>query len=233
MEKRQPQTIHIAPMARRNHVTFIVAGLFMSALGLVALQWQYSMFGYLALMPGIVLVLLGLFKWQEPKVSFVLSPQGFCWRVRHGEVLIEWSNIIGLSTLQVNKGQGKTELHYLGLKLWNREAVIQTISLRAAKSLFHEYRSLLHVALMEAQYRGDDVQQLQEDTETWRGDSGQRFDGLKGMFAARLAQLKMFLGADLYIPVTSLDRHQDEFIELFTQYQRSIQQLAQEQQLND
>jgi hypothetical protein len=78
------------------------------------------------------------------------------------------------------------------------------------------------VALIEAQMRQDDTDWLQEDADYWRSPNGEKITGLKGVFAARLAQLKHYLGSDLYIPITSLDRNQHDFVRLFREYRAQL-----------
>ena len=216
--------IQIKPMSRRNHLVFTLLGLIGVITSLILQQHGIKLPAYLLLLASFVFLVFGIFKWQEPEVSLELTEQHFCWHFKYGSLLIPWSNIVDVRPLRVNKGQGQTDLHYLGLKLWDLTPIIETISPRLAKSLFHEYRSLLHVALLEAQFRQDSSSSLQEDAEHWRDSNGKLITGLKGMFAARLQQLKHYLGADLYIPVTSLDRDQEDFLILFKQFQTTMQQ---------
>lgn len=225
--------IQIRPMSRRNHLVFTLLGIVGIVTSLILQQQGIKLPAYLLLLAAFVLLVFGIFKWQEPEISIELTEQHFCWHFKYGSLQIPWSNIVDIRPLRVNKGQGQTDLHYLGLKLWDLTPVVDSISLRLAKSLFHEYRSLLHVALLEAQFRQDSTNSLQEDAEHWRDANGNRITGLKGMFAARLHQLKHYLGADLYIPVTSLDRHQDEFLTLFKQFQAKINQQSQTKELSE
>ena len=215
--------IKIRPMSRRNHLVFTLFGALAVGISLGLQQHGYKLPGLILLLIGFAVLLLGFFKWREPEFSFELNDQFFIWHLKYGSIEIPWHNIINLQTLAVNKGQGKTELHYIGLKLWDLSPVVEQIPLRLAKSLYHEYRSLLHVALLEAQFRRDDLSQLQEDADNWIDQSGLKITDLRGIFAARLHQLKQFLGSDLYIPQTSLDRNQHDFIELFLKYKSQSQ----------
>ncbi|NVJ49272.1 MAG: DUF2982 domain-containing protein [Gammaproteobacteria bacterium] len=233
MTESLPERLTIYPMSRRNHLAFSLAGVVLLLGGLLTMQFGWSLGGLLLFMPGFTLLLFGLFKQFEPKVSLEFTPSQLVWHLRHGQVAIDWSNIITLQSLSITDHRGATDLHYLGLKVWDRKPIIDQLPPRAAKSLFHEYRSLLHVALKEAIQRQESAAQLQEDLDTWVSPCGTRYQGLKGIFAARLAQLKQYLGADLYIPATSLDRHQDAFIQLFKQYQQAVQQQQWENQNSD
>lgn len=216
--------IKIRPMSRRNHLVFTLFGAIAILVALGLQQHGYKLPGLILLLIGFAVLLLGFFKWREPEYSFELNDQFFTWHLKFGSLRIPWDNVVDLRALTINKGQGKTELHYLGLKLWDLSPVIEQVPLRLAKSLYHEYRSLLHVALLEAQFRGDDLNQLQEDADHWINQTGLKVTDLKGVFAARLHQLKLFLGADLYIPQTSLDRNQEDFIGLFLQYKAQYEQ---------
>ncbi|WP_164503560.1 DUF2982 domain-containing protein [Pleionea sediminis] len=221
--------ISIKPIARRNHLIFTLVGIVFLTTSLVLQQFGIKLPAYLLMLVGFVLFIFGIFKWQEPKTSLELSSSGIIWFHKFGSVLIEWDNLIDLVPLRINSSSGYKELHYIGVKVWDRTPIIKTVPLRLAKSLYHEYRSLLHVALLEAQYRNDDTSQLQEDAESWKTPSGEKIDGLRGIFAARLNQLKHFLGADLYIPLTALDRNQDDFLDLYKQYKEKVIALKLEQ----
>ncbi|MEE4245660.1 MAG: DUF2982 domain-containing protein [Kangiellaceae bacterium] len=209
-------------MARRNHLAFIIAGLLLLIANLLLLKWETGLLPLFMTLVAISLVLFGIAKYYEPQVSFTLSPECLQWHLKYGDVKIPWDDIVDLTGLKVNTKRGDSELHYIGLKLWQLDNVVNSIPLRSAKSLFHEYRSLLHVALVEAQFRQDDVSKIQEDNDSWRSQSGKKIGGIKGMFASRLVTLKHYLGADLYFPITSLDRNQDDFIQMFRQYKRQI-----------
>jgi hypothetical protein len=217
-----PDIIAIRPIARRNHLVFTLAGGLLIVGAIISLKMGAKLPASILVIIGLSLVLFGISKWLEPKQSLELSPQGLRWSLKHGDLFFTWDNIIDLVPLHVNKGQGNVELHYIGLKLWDLTPVVETVAPRLARSLFHEYRSLLHVALIEAQTRQDDTQWLQEDAEFWRNSRGEKITGLKGMFAARLAQLKRYLGSDIYIPLTSLDRNQHDFIAMFRQYRAEV-----------
>ncbi len=217
-----PRPVSIRPIARRNHIVVTLAGGMALVGALVALQLGVKLPASILLIIGISLILFGISKWLEPEFSLHFDERGMRWSLKQGELFFNWNNIIDLTPLHINKGRGDIELHYIGLKLWDLSPVIDTIPPRMARSLFHEYRSLLHVALVEAQMRQDDTSDLQEDAEHWMSKNGEKVTGLKGMFAARLAQLKRYLGSDLYIPLTSLDRNQHDFIRFFRQYRAQI-----------
>ncbi|NVJ61407.1 MAG: DUF2982 domain-containing protein [Gammaproteobacteria bacterium] len=222
-DKMELKPTKIRPISRRNHLFFSLLGFTAVFVGLILQEYSLKLPGLILLVAGLATLMLGFFKWREPEFSFELNEQHFIWHLKQGSLEIAWDNIIDLRPLAVNKGQGKTELYYLGLKLWNLTPIIENVPLRMAKSLYHEYRSLLHVALLEAQFRGDDVNQLQEDADHWIDQQGLKVTDLKGVFAARLHQLKLFLGADLYLPVTSLDRNQGDFIELFLSFKQQYE----------
>ncbi len=219
------ERLQFKPIARRNHLAFSLIGILSIISALVFQQFEIKLPGYLLMLLGFVFLLFGIFKWQEPPISLELNQQGLIWYHKFGLVTLDWDNIIDIVPLQVNKGQGQIELHYIGIKVWDRAPLIRNMAPRLAKSLFHEYRSLLHVALLEALFRSDDISLLQEDSEQWKAADGQVFDGLKGMFAARLHQLKHYLGADLFIPLTALDRNQEDFLKLFKQYRSKLSTL--------
>ncbi len=216
------ERLQFKPIARRNHLAFSLVGLLSIISALILQQFEIKLPGYILMLFGFLFFLFGVFKWQEPPISLELNEQGLIWYHKFGVITLDWENIIDIVPLQVNKGQGQTELHYFGIKVWDRAPMIRNIAPRLAKSLFHEYRSLLHVALLEAQFRSDDTSFLQEDSEHWKAADGQIFDGLKGMFAARLHQLKHYLGADLFVPLTALDRNQEDFLVLFKQYRSKL-----------
>ncbi len=217
-----PNPVSIRPIARRNHLVFTLAGCVTLLAALVTLQFGVKLPASILLIVGLSLTLFGISKRLEPEYSLHLNSEGMRWSLKQGELFFSWSNIIDLTPLHINKGQGDIELHYIGLKLWDLSPTIEAIPPRLARSLYHEYRSLLHVALVEAQIRQDDTRGLQEDADYWIASNGEKVTGLKGTFAARLAQLKRYLGSDLYIPLTSLDRNQHDFIQFFRQYRAAV-----------
>ncbi len=216
-------SIKIKPISRRNHLFFSLLALIGFVVALWLQQNGVKLPSYILLLIALILGVFGLSKWLEPKYSFTFSDESITWHCRQGDITLAWKNIAAIHSQYVNKGQGKTELNYLGVTLWDLTPVIKSIPPRLAKSLYHEYRSLLHVALLEAQFRDDDTRHLQEDADFWIASNGEKITGLKGMFAARLKQLKQYLGSDIYFPLTALDRNSDDFISYFNRFRQQIE----------
>ncbi len=212
------EELKIRPIARRNHISFVLFGAALIILSLIAQVFAIKLPAFIMLIAGLLALILGLLKWREPEFSFTFTPHHFIWHHHRGDIEIDWFNVYDLISIKVDKGLEQHELHYLGLKLKDFTPLTKTIPLRVAKSLYHEYRSLLHVAMVDARSRGLSAILFQEHQDEWRGSDKKKIDGLMGTFASRIHQLKQQLGADLYIPLTALDRHPDEFIEIFRQY---------------
>ncbi|MCO7223945.1 DUF2982 domain-containing protein [Pleionea sp. CnH1-48] len=223
-------TVKVAPISRRNHQLFIAIACVAGFIAFLLLLTELKLAGYITLVLAIIFLLFGFAKKWEPEFSMTLNQEQLTWHLKQTDIHIPWDNLKQCCLLKASKGDKLMELQYIGVKLWDLTPIVDQISPRAAKSLYHEYRSLLHVSLLESQSRAESLSYVQEDAEYWTNSRKEKVSGLKGMFAARLNQLKHGLGSDLYIPLTSLDRNEQDFVRMINDYKLQAEATANENQ---
>ncbi len=206
-----PPDIAIHPVSKRNSLTFLIAACIGCIVCFFLIKLQWFLPAYIVITLTILLFILALAKYLEPKVSISLSPDYFTWHLRHGDVPIEWSNLTWCCLLSVETSRGTKPLHFVGIKVSSLIPVIQNLSLRNAKNLYQEYHCL---TLLSSNNETVFEHQKINHKETEHHE----FSGIKAQLFTRLVHLKSTWNAELYIPTQTLDRPEEDFVRLVNEY---------------
>ena len=165
---------------------------------------------------AIVVMLTGLLKRFEPRVSVQLTPQKIQYNHRHGKWNLNWQQIQAINTITEVVGLSSVTLPYVGIRLENIDTLAEQISPRLANRLIHEQRPLLSFAVRQ---RLLSIEETPLNFEPFTLRSGKIIKGPKAAFLHHCQTLKNALGYHLYIPEQSMDRELEAFCQLLKQCQ--------------
>ncbi|WOH38279.1 DUF2982 domain-containing protein [Thalassotalea fonticola] len=162
------------------------------------------------MLASFIVVLIGYFKNNEPKISYELTPKTIKFNHRRGQWQIYWLNVIRIGEVYADIQGERVRLPYLGIRLASIEPLAKSIPPRLANKLIHEQKELVRLA----------VKNLRLTIE----QGAIHFDGfktkeqlIKGPVGAWLHQsdnLALAYGYHLYLPEDSFDRDIAQFLSL-------------------
>lgn len=147
-----------------------------------------------------IAALLGLFlgwaKLAEPKYSLVCNPEGIRYQHRQGSWCLPWS---AFSYCAVPSIEGR-ELAYIGFKVTDVDAVLQTMPVRLAVKIMTEQRALYLEAIRQTCSDGQCATELLREKDQFKTRNA-IYDGVKAVFAQRMLRLSEATGLELMVPV--------------------------------
>ena len=229
------ETRHIKPLVRRNGLTLIWAGGLITSLMLLLL-WLFvaspPIPAYVLLLTGLMMTLIGCLKLNEPPISLSLCQHYLHYHHKYGGWVLKWHNIQRIDQPRVHVGWDLQPLPYIGFKIKRYDEFLKLITPRLAVHLLTEQRSLLLQAMQNEPLHGQPVRgndplqgiDLLEES-AFCTPEGTRYDGALAMLAQRMTRMRHLLGYDLLIPINSLDREPDDFLQLLRQYRHASMML--------
>lgn len=197
--------ITIAPISRRNHITFIAIGTVLLCLSVLMISWQWALFWLLPCsLSALVLLSLGIAKQLEPNVSLSINQRGIVYHHRRGRWYLCWHRIQRIDQVRI----GDTPLAYVGIRLREPFKLVRSLSPRLALALTNEQRPLYRMAAPNSTNQCELF---------CNQDKQNPFVGVKGAYWQQNQTLRSGLGYDLYIPAGSLDRSPSAMISLLKQ----------------
>ncbi|WP_115719268.1 DUF2982 domain-containing protein [Gallaecimonas mangrovi] len=181
----------------RNGLTLTLLGVLLLILGptLLALGWFGPGMVLLLAMP--VLLILGIGKLTEPKVSLSINNHSLSLHHRRGGWSLKWRDIQRIDQLSLGSGFEKMDLPYIGFRLKSPESILDTINTRLAVGLLTEQRNVLLMALRSncPTCQADDLFEANH----YRSPTGKEYRGVLGMLGQRMKRLRELTGFDLLI----------------------------------
>ena len=213
MDNTSDRVITIHPNSKRHTHTFIW-------LGCIALFifWLISLFLWHTLKiqliflisATLVVILIGILKYLEPRVSFFITPKMIIYCHRNGQWTLPWQDIIRFGELKADVQGDHIQLPYIGIKLNSLEHIAKSISPRLANKLIHEQQELLVLALVNKEINFEEslinFEPYTLNEVTYKGP-------IAG-WLHRSEQLAKAYGYHLYLPEGSLDRSLSSFLRL-------------------
>lgn len=211
----------IRPIAKRNGVTVtIVAGLFIfsSIIALLTTSTDTNYYLYFpllagALIIGICLLIVGIAKINDVYYRFSLTKEGIHYFTSRGGFTILWQDIQRIDIPKINNGLELQELPYIGIRLKQREHLINSASLPTLSHMLLEQRALIMLTEPNSTLYGNAENMLHPDIKTHH-----KYQGLQAMFINRMQYLHNTLGYDIYFPNDDLDRPPAEFVQLLREF---------------
>lgn len=217
-----PKSVYIKSDSKKHGYSLSLYGALALA-GLIILYIEMQQSAHLPLMflmaCALLALMLGIFKIQEPEVSFLLNHKGVFYQHKRGFLLIEWSNIQRVGVPKITQGLEMTELAYVGIRLKDNESLLSQVSLRLMSHVLLEQRAVLHRYLRDGCSTCESLTEVSLNTDPYITKNGQNVKGLRGMFGHRMSVLKMYSGYDIFLPESSLDRPAHEFVKLLMHMQ--------------
>lgn len=210
----------IRPIAKRNGITLtMVAGLliFSSIITLLTTSSDTNNGLYLpllaaALIIGIILLIIGIAKINDVDYRFSLTNEGIHYFTARGGFTILWQDIQRIDIPKINDGLALKELPYIGIRLNEREHLINSASLPTLSHMLLEQRALTMLSNPNTSLYGNADNMLYPNVKITH-----KYQGLQAMFINRMRYLHDTLGYDIYFPVDDLDRSPAEFVTLLRQ----------------
>ena len=211
----------IRPIAKRNGVTFtIVAGLFIfsSITALLTTSNDAGNFLYFpllaaSLLVGICLLIVGIAKINDMYYRFSLTKEGLHYFTSRGGFTILWQDIQRIDIPKINDGLELKELPYIGIRLKQRDHLINSASLPTLSHMLLEQRALIMLTDPNSTLYGNADNMLYPDVKVTHN-----YHGLQAMFINRMQYLHNTLGYDIYFPNDDLDRAPAEFVQLLREF---------------
>ncbi|MDX2319798.1 MAG: DUF2982 domain-containing protein [Moritella sp.] len=209
----------IRPIAKRNGVTFtIVAGIFIfsSIIALLSITTNNTLYFPLfagSLIIGIVLLIIGIVKINDVDYRFSLTNEGIHYFTSRGGFTILWQDIQRIDVPRINDGLTLKDLPYIGIRLTQREHLINSASLPTLSHMLLEQRVLIMLTNPTASLYGNADNMLYPDIKVTH-----KYQGLQAMFINRMQYLHNTLGYDIYFPTDDLDRSPAEFVQLLRKF---------------
>lgn len=207
----------IRPIAKRNGVTtIIVAGLFIfsSLIALLTTSTSINYYLYFPLLAGLLitgfcLLLIGLAKIHDVYYRFSLTKEGILYFTSRGGFTILWQDIQRIDIPRISDGLELKELPYIGIRLNQREHLINSASLPALSHMLLDQRALVMLTEPNGTLYGNADNMLYPNIKVTH-----KYHGLQAMFINRMQYLHDTLGYDIYFPNDDLDRSPADFVHL-------------------
>lgn len=187
----------LSSQRHRNGLTLTLLGVLFLVMGPVCLAWGWFGPGMVLLLATPVLLVLGIGKLTEPKVSLSINSHSLSLHHRRGGWSLNWRDIQRIDQLHLGSGFYRQELPYIGFRLKAPEQVLDTIGPRLAVGLLTEQRNLLLLALRQ-QCPDCQAEDLFEASH-YVSPSGKRYSGVLAMLGHRMKRFRELTGFDLLI----------------------------------
>ncbi|MED5525094.1 MAG: DUF2982 domain-containing protein [Pseudomonadota bacterium] len=181
----------------RNGLTLTLLGLLLLILGPTLLAFGWFGPGMVLLLAMPVLLILGIGKLTEPKVSLSLNHNSLSLHHRRGGWSLRWQDIQRIDQLAIGSGFERMELPYIGFRLKTPEILLDTINTRLAVGLLTEQRNVLILAL-RTQSPNPQAEDLFEAS-YYRSPTGKEYRGVLGMLGQRMKRFRELTGFDVII----------------------------------
>jgi len=223
--------IAIRSQAKRNVIVSVLFGLVGLCLASVAFSVLPKSFYLIAIFltsASLVALLIGWVKYREPQFSFLLSKTSILYKHRHGQWKLDWQNIQRVDVPKVTHGLDHRSLDMVAIKIKDYSVFLAHISPRLMTNTLMEQRPLLfHEKPLSkdcttGSCHSDDM--LEHDY--FKDSSGIEYKGIQAMFANRMTKLRARLGYDVFVDGSTLDRSEQEFVDLLRQCQQQVLTVA-------
>ncbi len=225
MKENIPEIL-IKSKARRNKYTTTMLGSVLCLLSWLAANtlWQaYQLQLIFISLIGLLLIVIGLFKYFEPRFCLSLTPEKINYYHRHGQWSIHWDNIQIIHQPKFNSQNDSGTIPYIGIKLRNLDASSNMITPRLANHLIHEQNPLLVLA---AQLNEIDAENTQINFSTYKTQDGSEVTGPIAAWLHQTCVLRKLYGCDLYIPVNNFMQSPEQMLTLLKRCQQSALKLS-------
>ncbi|MFT5808126.1 MAG: hypothetical protein ACI9LG_002427 [Moritella dasanensis] len=209
----------IRPIAKRNGMTVTIVAavlIFSSIIALLSIANNNSLYFPLfagSLVVGFILLLVGIVKINDVDYRFSLTNEGIHYFTSRGGFTILWQDIQRIDIPRINDGLALKDLPYIGIRLNQRENLINSASLPTLSHMLLEQRALIMLTDPNSTLYGNADNMLYPNVKVTHN-----YKGLQAMFINRMHYLHDTLGYDIYFPEDDLDRPPAEFVTLLRQF---------------
>ncbi|WP_372881453.1 DUF2982 domain-containing protein [Psychromonas sp.] len=213
MQKNAARVIQINPKSKHNRLFLLSLGFLLLCICLIL----YPLFGELyrlqlifIISASFVVFLVGLLKYLEPAISYVITPDSITYYHRSGHWGLPWRDVLRIGDITASVMAEHKHLPYLGIRVNSLENIAQSISPRLANKLLHEQQELLLLALKNQEI------ELQNGVINFEpfNLNGVIYKGPVAAWLYRTELLQKAYGYHLFLPESSFDRGVIEFLSL-------------------
>lgn len=217
------ETIKLSSSARRNAKSCIYIGIILAITSIGILYIPNIAVSFIAAF-GIILAYLGirigLSKSAQPPFGLVLCHDHLQFHHRYGGWALPWEQIERFGIPSVGRGFERIELNYIGIRLTDKQFLLNTLSPRLCAHLLTEQRSALFAALRQNCPSGSCPSDHLLEDDYYQSNSGEIYHGLKAMFANRMTNMRQMTGYDLLIDRSSIDQSSERFLHMARDFRR-------------
>ncbi|MFT5880584.1 MAG: hypothetical protein ACI86X_001713 [Moritella sp.] len=212
----------IRPIAKRNGITLSLLASILVVVAVYGLLLEpnnrYFSYPLMAacLILGLVLLVVGITKLRDVYYRFSLTDEGIHYFTHHGGFTLLWQDIQRIDIPKISDGLALTELPYVGVRLKQREHLIDTASLPILAHTLIQQRALVLLMKPTSNMYENADNMLYPTTKVKHN-----YRGLQAMFFNRMLFLHNALGYDIYFPSDDLDRSPQQFVQLLRKYMRN------------
>lgn len=217
VKSEQKTSIIIKPIAKRNGISFCIAGVLLLLTTLLFGQFYWQMHKFVLIfmiLVSIVTLLIGVVKFFEPAVSLYLTPNKIIFNHRYGNWQLTWSEIQNINLVSEVVGLEREELPFIGIRLVHIDIIAENISVRLANRLIHQQNGLIVYGVLHQLMTSE---QAQINFNPYTLSNGEMVNGPIAAFLHQSEQLSRAFGYHLFIPADSLDRGINEFVHFLKQ----------------
>ena len=216
----------IRPIAKRNGMTYsMIAMVIMIASVIILVVSNFSPFSIVVACSGLFifascLLVIGIRKLTDLSFRFSLTVQGIHYFTSRGGFTILWQHIQRIDIPTINDTTGRSQLPYVGIRLRQRNSLIDSASLPLLAHMLIEQRALILLAGAPTQLYGNADNMLYPNIKIEHN-----YSGLQAMFSNRMQFLHNSLGYDIFFPYDDLDRPPVQFVTLLRNLKNNPAQL--------
>lgn len=219
--------IEISSLAKRNVIVSVLFGLValcLASIAFLVLPKSLYLVGMFFSSVSLVALLIAWVKYREPKFSFLISRTSIIYKHRHGQWQLDWQNIQRVDVPIVSHGLEHRSLDMVAIKIKDYSVFLTKISPRLMTNLLIEQRSLLFHEMPASKDcdTGSCPSNDMLEHDYFKDDNGIEYTGIQAMFANRMTKLRARLGFDIFVDGSTLDRPEQQFVDLLCQCQQRV-----------
>ncbi|WP_462152283.1 DUF2982 domain-containing protein [Pseudoalteromonas xiamenensis] len=169
---------------------------------------------------GIVAIIIGFFKSQEPYFSVEINCNNLIYWHKFGFWRLPRNNLVEAGIPKSIQGEFELELNAVGIKIKDIDEFLLSLSPRLAAKLLIEQRHIFLQAVKMHCENGNCPEDWLIEDSAYCSPSGKKYSGLLAMFGNRMAHFKLATGYDLMLMETVLDRDIWRFANLLNHWKR-------------
>ena len=221
LQKKTARVIEVKPKCKRNRLFLLCLGCLLLCICFILSHFfwvQFQLQLMVILLASFIVLLVGILKYLEPPISYLITPDGIIYHHRSGHWQLSWRDVVRIGDIRATVLAEYQHLPYLGIRINSLEKIAQSISPRLANKLLHEQKELL---LLGVRNQEINLQSSAINFEPFTLN-GVIYKGPVAAWLYRTELLQKAYGYHLFLPESSFDRDLIEFLSLLKDCQHYV-----------